>query len=172
MKRVKVLLSGLILGLSMCFLGGCGGGDEDGGGSSYYMQFKYNGKDYRIASSILAQYTRDEMFGSVSYILLAAKESISLQISVFHELEAGNSYDIICSTPIYQPDITITISSNGKPVDDSYYSYENVKEKIGELTITKITEKAMEGKFYCKTNEGEVTDGKFKLRYDNGMGNW
>jgi hypothetical protein len=171
MKRVKGLLVGIIIGLAACFAGGCGE-DEGGSGSSYYMQFKYKGKDYKITSSILAQYTRDEMFGAVSYRLLAAKESISLQIDVFHELEAGESYDIICGTSVYHPDIEVTISSDGETIDESYHSYENVKETIGELVITKMTEKAMEGKFSCKMNDGEVTGGKFKLRYENGMGNW
>jgi hypothetical protein len=110
--------------------------------------------------------------GQGSYLLLAASENITFQIDVFHEVEAGESYDIISSTFTYHPDIAITISSNGTAVDESYRSYKNVKEKIGELTITEITEKAMKGTFYCRTNNGEVKNGKFNLRYDNGMGNW
>jgi hypothetical protein len=173
MKRVKVLWLGMVLSLAACFVGSCVK-DDGGGGSDYYMQFKYNGKSYKITSSILAHYTRDEMFGAVSYRLLAAKESISIQIDVFHELEAGESYDILTPASVaIPPDILIVISSGGEDIDESYRDYDREGEKkVGELTITKLTEKVMEGKFFCKTNNGEITDGKFKLRYEDGMGSW
>ncbi|MDR0414357.1 MAG: hypothetical protein LBH84_02970 [Prevotellaceae bacterium] len=174
MKRVKVLWLMMVLGLAAsCFVGGCAKDDDGGGGSDYYMQFKYNGKSHKITSSVLAYYTTNEVEGEVvSYMLVAEKESIGIRIDVLRQVEAGKSYDIVTRTIDVLPNIRIELFSEEEFIDQSYQGYDSEPTKVGELTITKLTETVMEGKFSCETNDGKITDGKFRLRNGNDMYDW
>jgi hypothetical protein len=143
--------------------------EKYGNKDEYFASFAYNGQSYRISNDHLCQYTYSEVFeGYPQYIILAADGENTFQINISQYLESGETYDILNSTNIEPADINMVFTVDGIE-DESYMTYDYSVEKIGELKITALDKNKMEGTFYCKTQKGDLTSGKFYVRYEDGQ---
>ena len=146
---------------------------EDGGKTAtcevtveakFFVEFQFNGKDYRIANDNTCIFTRysDEYY-VVECSDAATKQALS--ISIAKKLEQGLSYDIYSSAPYITSDIKL-LFTEGETIAEEILRVEDISQRkiIGKLTITELTDNLLSGTFNCLTTNGEITEGTFTVK--------
>jgi hypothetical protein len=129
-----------------------------------YIEFKFGGKDYRIANDENCLFTRraDDYY-VVSGSTASAKQVFTLRIG--QTVAQGGSYDIYTSSPYVTASIGIFFAEGDAPAEANFFTDDIAQVAvIGRLTITELTDERLAGTFSCKTTNGEMTDGKFSVR--------
>jgi hypothetical protein len=132
--------------------------------STYFISFKYNGKDYKIADDENCIFTRRaDNYHTVSGSTASTKQAFTLNIGV--TIEQGGSYDIYASSIYVASSIRLLFTVGDELAEESFFTDEMSQVGvIGKLTITELTDKRMSGTFACRTTNGEITDGKFTVK--------
>jgi hypothetical protein len=132
--------------------------------SSYFISFKYNGTAYEIRNDTHCIFTRH---AETYYVVEGsdAEKEQALSISIAEKLEKNGSYDIY-ATLLYESSSIYILFSSGDGIAESGFATDNRTEwgKIGELTVTELTDERMSGAFACRMKNGEITDGKFTVK--------
>jgi hypothetical protein len=149
----------------------CGGGDSELEPESEkpvvynnYIEFKYNGKEYRIADDVNCVFTRR---ADDYHVVAGSTESprLAFTLTVGRKIVPGESYDIYASSPYVAASISILFTEGETLVEESWAA-EDMSQVgvIGRLSITELTDERMAGMFSCKTTHGEITNGKFTVK--------
>jgi hypothetical protein len=132
--------------------------------SPYFISFKYNGTAYEIRNDTHCIFTRH---AETYYVVEGSdtEKEQALSISIAEKLERNGSYDIY-ATILYESSSIYILFSSGDGIAESGYATDNIAEweKIGELTVTELTDERMSGTFACRMKNGEITDGKFTVK--------
>jgi hypothetical protein len=129
-----------------------------------YIEFKYGGKDYRIANDVNCIFTqRGDDYYIVSGSTDSTKQAFTMVIG--RNIAAGDSYDIYASSPYVAAYIRI-LFTEGETLAEESFATDDMSQVgvIGKLSITELTESRIAGTFSCKTTHGEITGGKFTVK--------
>jgi hypothetical protein len=129
-----------------------------------YIEFKYNGKDYKIANDLNCIFTRR---GDDYYVISGSTESTkqAFGMNIGRNIAQGASYDIYASSPYVAAAIRILFTEGDTLAEESFATDDMSQVGvIGKLSITELTDSRIAGTFSCKTTHGEMTDGKFTVK--------
>jgi hypothetical protein len=128
-----------------------------------YIALKYNDIAYKIANESCT-FTK---YGDSRYIMTGVDTAsgLALTVVISKNIDSGGIYDIVASFYGEIPSIQILFSSGDTIAEESLASKDNEPlGKIGQLTITDISEDRLSGVFSCRTTHGEITDGRFSVK--------
>jgi hypothetical protein len=172
MRKVKDLLNGCIW-IMLCastFFASCSEKESEPPEPpepavfNNYIEFKYNGKEYKIANDENCIFTRHaEDYHVITGSTASSRQAFTL--TIWQQIEPGESYDIYTSSPYVAASITF-LFTEGETLAEEGFAVTNITQVgvIGKLSITELTEERMSGTFSCKTTHGEITDGKFTVK--------
>jgi hypothetical protein len=128
-----------------------------------YIALKYNDIAYKMANESCT-FTK---YADNRYLLTGVDTARGLALTaiISKDIDSGGIYDIVASFYGEMSPIHILFSSGDTIAEESLASKENEPlGKIGQLTITDISENRLSGVFSCRTTHGEITDGRFSVK--------
>ncbi|GHT66111.1 hypothetical protein AGMMS50239_27060 [Bacteroidia bacterium] len=147
-------------------------GDED---NSEYLEFIYNGE--KVSYDYCKFYENRESSGQDVFFVGGHYLNTDNQITInwdqnITKPQAGKTYDITTNeSGVPNISIIYQVFYTNSTIYTSNHSV-NKGTKIGEVTITKLTDDRMNGSFSCKMSKGEITNGTFNAEFTKHWYHW